>query len=60
MQNRDAGSGLLGLTDQARNSFTFGFAPAAAGGRFHEIRIRIARPGMRWIARDPSFASPER
>lgn len=51
---------FLNLTNEARNSYVLGFAPESADGRFHEIRVRVTRPGVRWIARNRFFAPPQR
>ncbi len=51
---------FLGLTNEARNSYVLGFAPASADGRFHEIHVRVTRPGARWIARNRFFSPPQR
>ncbi len=46
------------LTDESRNSYVLGFAPASADGKFHEIQVRVVRPGVRWIARNRFLAPP--
>jgi len=51
---------FLGLTNEARNSYVLGFAPASADGRFHEIHVRVKRSGVSLIARNRFFAPPER
>jgi hypothetical protein len=48
---------FFGLTGEARNSYVLGFAPASADGSFHEIQVRVARSGVRSMARS-SFFSP--
>lgn len=47
------------LANEARNSYVVGFAPASADGRFHEIRVRVRRSGVRWMARNRFFSPPE-
>lgn len=46
------------LTNEARNSYVLGFNPSAADGKFHDIDVRVARKGVKWIARDRFFAPP--
>jgi VWFA-related protein len=46
------------LTNEARNSYVLGFPPRAADGKFHEIEVRVTRPGVRLIARSRFFAPP--
>ncbi len=46
------------LTNEARNSYVLGFPPAAADGKFHEIQVRVTRPGVRWIARSRFLSAP--
>ncbi len=48
------------LTNEARNSYVLGFSPLAADGRFHEIAVRVGRPGVRWIARNRFLSPPVR
>lgn len=45
------------LTNEARNSYVLGFSPLSADGKFHEIEVRVARPGVRLMARN-RFLSP--
>jgi len=51
---------LLSLTNEARNSYILGFSPASADGKFHEIHVRVARPGLRLIARDRFLSVPKK
>lgn len=51
-------SAYFRLTDESRNSYVLGFAPASADGKFHEIQVHVVRPGLRWIARNRFFAPP--
>jgi VWFA-related protein len=46
-----------GLTNEARNSYVLGFSPLSADGKFHEIEVRVGRPGVRLMARN-RFLSP--
>lgn len=45
------------MTNEARNSYVLGFSPLSADGKFHEIEVRVARPGVRLLARN-RFLSP--
>lgn len=45
------------LTNEARNAYVLGFSPLSADGKFHEIEVRVARPGVRLMARN-RFLSP--
>jgi len=46
------------LTNEARNAYVLGFTPSVADGKFHDIDVRVARPGLKWIARNRFFAPP--
>jgi Ca-activated chloride channel family protein len=46
------------LTNEARNSYVLGFTPSVADGKFHDIDVRVSRPGLKLIARNRFFAPP--
>ena len=46
------------FADESRNAYVLGFTPSAADGKFHDIGVRVSRPGLRWVARNRFFAPP--
>ena len=46
------------FTDESRNAYVLGFTPSVADGKFHDISIRVSRPGVKLVARNRFFAPP--
>jgi len=46
------------FADESRNAYVLGFTPSAADGKFHDINVRVSRPGLRLVARNRFFAPP--
>ena len=46
------------FTDESRNAYVLGFTPSVADGKFHDISVRVSRPGVKLVARNRFFAPP--
>jgi VWFA-related protein len=46
------------FADESRNAYVLGFTPSVADGKFHDINVRVARPGVKLVARNRFFAPP--
>ena len=46
------------FADESRNAYVLGFTPSVADGKFHNINVRVSRPGLRLVARNRFFAPP--
>jgi VWFA-related protein len=46
------------FADESRNAYVLGFTPSVADGKFHDIKVRVSRPGVKLVARNRFFAPP--
>jgi VWFA-related protein len=46
------------FANESRNAYVLGFTPTVADGKFHDIKVRISRPGLKLVARNRFFAPP--